>query len=285
MLAGQTALRCPNDDCDAHLITVSQTIGGKLAATSKFFVTAGDPGWDGSLDGTYGWFPPLSNKIDLNDPNQAKRIVSQIPGLLKNEYLTRVGSQQPQNSSGILAFIGGLDRMQMWLEEAVKYKDCRVAMSKLLAQIGSDKNFAASHTDILDLVHYLRNQTGGGGIFVDLTPEQLPSRIPGRDLGKRAPGGAGDSNFFYTDPSNWKTRQRWSAVYLKSVYSDRPEFTRLPYDYLVTLIHEIVHNGPNDSSSIGITYEHPEMNSAARALGATGFDQYVKDHCIPKKYW
>lgn len=38
--------------------------------------------------------------------------------------------------------------MQMWLEEALKYKDCREAMQKLLSQIGSDTNFAPSHTDI-----------------------------------------------------------------------------------------------------------------------------------------
>jgi YD repeat-containing protein len=101
LMTGGSALRCPNDDCNAHLMTVTQTVGGKIAAVSRFYVTAGDPGWDGSLDGAYGWFPPLSNKIDLNDPKHAKHIVSKIPELLKNEYLTRVGAQpvgsQPQD--------------------------------------------------------------------------------------------------------------------------------------------------------------------------------------------
>src|SRR5215211_5832374 len=95
MLAGKSALRCPNDDCDAHLMTVTRTVGGQVAATSRFYVTAGDPGWDGSLDGTYTWAPEMNNKIDLSDPSQAQRIVSQIPELLKNgEWLTRIGSQQ-----------------------------------------------------------------------------------------------------------------------------------------------------------------------------------------------
>ena len=284
MLAGKTALRCLNDDCDARLITVTRTIGGELAAMSRFYVTAGEPGWDGSLDGKYSWDREV--KTDLNDPNQAKEFLSEIPDLLKgSEWFRRIGPQQPRNSSVVMVPIGGRDRMQMWLEEALKYKDCRGAMQKLLAQIGSDTNFAPSHTDILELFNSLKDQTGGGGIFVDVTPEELVTLMPGRDLGERQAGGGGDSNFFYTDRNNWRTRQRWSAVYIKGVYSDRLALKRLPYSYLISLIHEITHNAPNDSSRIGRTYQHSEMDGAAKTLGSTSFDQYVREHCIPTKYW
>jgi hypothetical protein len=61
---------------------------------------------------------------------------------------------------------------------------------------------------------------------------------------------------------------------------------RQPYEYVVTLIHEITHNAPNDSSGDGETYTHRQMNQAAYELdGSTTFDWYVKKHCIPEKYW
>jgi hypothetical protein len=73
MLAGKTALRCPNDDCDAHLMTVTHTIGGQVASTSRFYVTAGDPGWDGSLDGTYTWGSQPGEKNCKSNPRALKK--------------------------------------------------------------------------------------------------------------------------------------------------------------------------------------------------------------------
>ena len=43
-----------------------------------------------------------------------------------------------------MAPIGGLDKMKSQLEKALNYSDCREAMQKLLAQIGSDTKFAPS---------------------------------------------------------------------------------------------------------------------------------------------
>lgn len=185
-----------------------------------------------------------------------------------------------------MAPIGRLDKMKSQLEKALNYSDCREAMQKLLAQIGVEAKFAPSHTDIMDLFNALRNQTGGGGIFVDVTSSQLEVILQGHELGERGPGGGGESNFFYTDRGNWRTRQRWSAVFLKGGFSDRPAPEALPYLYVLTLIHEITHNAPNDSSWDGLTYTHGQMNAAAIKLGTPGgFDQYVREHCIPKQYW
>jgi hypothetical protein len=163
MLAGQTALRCPNDDCDAHLITVSQTIGGKIAATSKFFSIAGDSGWDGSLDGTYGWFPPLSNKIDLNDPNQAKRIVSQIPGLLKNEYLTRVGSQSQLYTSEIWAErLGRGEERELYdsLRKLLRNETCTKFITAMLWEAAKESGNDPITTDMLELFSLVLQQNG-----------------------------------------------------------------------------------------------------------------------------
>ncbi|HBB87129.1 MAG TPA: hypothetical protein DC047_05900 [Blastocatellia bacterium] len=182
--------------------------------------------------------------------------------------------------------IGGLNKLQAEFEKALKYSDCREAMSKILAQMGSDTKFAPSHTDILDLFNALKNQTGGGGIFVDVPGERINDFLPERARGQSVSGGGGLSNFYYTDPRNWRTRQRWSAVFLKSSYANTTQSSieRQPYEYVVTLIHEITHNAPNDSSWMGLTYTHNQMNAAAEKLGSKGFDQYVKEHCIPKKY-
>jgi YD repeat-containing protein len=197
-------------------------------------------------------------------------------------------SRSLQKPTGVMAPIGGLDRMQMWLEEALKYRDCREAMQKLVAQIASDTKFAASHTDILDLFNALRAQTGGGGIFVDVPWGTSNTVFPrGAIVGEEGAGGGGVSAIFYTDPSNWRTRQRTSIVYLKGAYSDSQPlaFKQLPYFYVGALIHELTHNAPNDSSEAGRYYEHKEMDAAAKTLGSTSLDQYVKEHCIPKKYW
>lgn len=102
LMAGGSAVRCPNDDCNARIITVTHLIGGEIATISRFWATAGDPGWDGSLDGTYRWNPSRET-IDLSDGNRAKWFVGQIPVFRQNEVLTRIGpqqagSQQPQPS-------------------------------------------------------------------------------------------------------------------------------------------------------------------------------------------
>lgn len=118
--------------------------------------------------------------------------------------------------------------------------------------------------------------------------ERLEEFLPEAARGQGAvAGGGGLSNFYYTDPGNWGTRQRWSVVFVKSGYlNSRPLASeRLPYAYVVALIHEITHEAPNDSSGFGKNYEHPEMDAAAITLGSKSFDQYVREHCIPQKYW
>mgnify|MGYP003288918218 CR=1 FL=1 len=88
-------------------------------------------------------------------------------------------------------------------------------------------------------------------------------------------------------PLDWRTRQRTSIVFLRGAYSDSQPlaFQRIPYFYVLTLIHELTHNAPNDDGPQGIYYEHEDMDGAARKLGSTDFDQYVREHCIPRRFW
>jgi hypothetical protein len=138
---------------------------------------------------------------------------------------------------------------------------------------------------VLDLFDAMKAQTGGGGILVDLTFSQLNDHLPERGrVTQQPPGGGGLSSYFYTPSGH---RERWSAVWLQGAYSDSPRlaFDRLPFLYALILIHELAHNAPSDASALGRVYEHSEMDTAAVKLGSTGFDQYVREHCIPQRYW
>jgi YD repeat-containing protein len=165
LLAGGSAVRCPNDDCNARLMTVTHTIGGEIKSISKFWVTAGDPGWDGSLDGTYGWgphswFDTISN-FDLSDPDQAKKAVSQIPEIQKNpEYPKRVGSQRPPGP--VSEKIGWLTLGAIFghLKAIAERGRCQEFLTKLLQRAGDDGNDKPVHTDILDLFVDVAMQRG-----------------------------------------------------------------------------------------------------------------------------
>ena len=85
-----------------------------------------------------------------------------------------------------------------------------------------------------------------------------------------------------------RTRQRISVVFLKQtpVNTSQLSIDQVRYDYVVTLIHEIIHNAPNDLSWAGMHYQHPDMSRAVWELDRSiNIDVYIKKHCIPEKYW
>jgi len=209
----------------------------------------------------------------------------------RNHFRASVGQQHshhaessPQKPTTVWVPIGGVDKARELLTKTLGYGNCKSAIQQLFSQIADGTGFAARHTDVLDLFDAMTAQTGGGGILVDLLPSQLNDHLPaaGR-VAQQPPGGGGLSSFFYSSGH----RERWSAVWLMGAYSDsqRSAFDRIPFSYAVTLIHELAHNAPNDGSRLGRMYEHDEMDAAAVKLGSTSFDQYVKEHCIPQRYW
>jgi YD repeat-containing protein len=192
----------------------------------------------------------------------------------------------PQKAPGTTVWqpIGGVEKLRELLVRTLAFGNCRDKLRLLFKQIADDTGFPASHTDVLDLFDALRKQTGGGGILVDLQSKDLNDHLPEAGKLKQQPaGGGGLSSYFYVNGK----RQRWSAVWLRGAYSDSQKlaFDRIPYFYALTLIHELAHNAPSDDSRLGRVYEHEEMDAAAIKLGSVSFDQYVRDHCIPKKYW
>lgn len=54
----------------------------------------------------------------------------------------------------------------------------------------------------------------------------------------------------------------------------------MAYGHFVTTIHEMFHAAGKTSS-----FSEKQMNDAARNLGASGFDNYVRKHCVPQQYW
>jgi len=180
--------------------------------------------------------------------------------------------------------IGGVEKARELLAKTLGYGDCKKAIQELFSKIAEDTGFPASHTDVLDLFDAMRSQTGGGGILVDITFSQLNDHLPEAGRIKQQPAGDGGLSSFFCASG---PRERWSAVWLQGAYSDRPQyaFDGLPFLFAVTLIHELAHNAPSDASASGLLYEHKKMDAAAKTLGSTSFDQYVKDHCIPRQYW
>lgn len=117
-----------------------------------------------------------------------------------------------------------------------------------------------------------------------MPPDKVREVIPQEK--QQVAGGGGLSNYYYTDPGNWRTRQRYSVVFLRYINTANPfSVKQTPYMYVLSLIHELTHNAPNDSSAAGRTYTDGEMDTAARNLGSTDFDQYVREHCIPRRFW
>jgi hypothetical protein len=196
-------------------------------------------------------------------------------------------SLPPQNTKGtqISAPIGGVDKLKSIVVKTLAFGDCRKALEAIISRIAQDTGVAASHTDFLDLFNGITSQTRGGGLYVDVPQERMDDYIPAaaRLTGPQPAGGGGLSWFFYSSGQ----RQRISVVFLMGAYNNSANlaFERIPFQYAQRAVHELVHNAPNDSSRLGRLYEHDEMNAAARELGSTGFDQYVKDHCIPAKDW
>ncbi|HBB95037.1 MAG TPA: hypothetical protein DC054_06575 [Blastocatellia bacterium] len=67
---------------------------------------------------------------------------------------------------------------------------------------------------------------------------------------------------------------------MKGGYDDSPKaaFDRLPFDYGITGIHEMLHQ------IIKNMYDEADLNRAAYHLGATGIDNYLNKNCLPREY-
>src|SRR5438105_13370084 len=65
--ASGAADRCPDDDCGTHTVTViAKGADGHVIGSSTVVVTPGQPGWDGSLDGTYSVINSANNPVKFN---------------------------------------------------------------------------------------------------------------------------------------------------------------------------------------------------------------------------
>lgn len=148
-----------------------------------------------------------------------------------------------------------------------------------------------SHTDVMDLFNMMTSQKRGGGVYMDYRRTEMDQHIPEAAVANAISGGAGASWVFspekkthntagpYIDPDT----QRITTIYLRGAYVDGPRlsFDRMPYDYVVTAIHELVHDAPKDLDKI---FDHTEMNQGAVELGAKSIDDYIRQHCVHAEY-
>lgn len=110
----------------------------------------------------------------------------------------------------------------------------------------------AAHTDVMDLFNMMTAQTDGGGIYMDFIRAEMQKNIPARAYEQldEPSGGSGLSWTFLPVPDPMtglvpsEERRRILTIFLKGAYSDSQQkaFDRIPYDYMVTTIHELAHS-------------------------------------------
>lgn len=160
--------------------------------------------------------------------------------------------------------------------------DCKKAMERIIDKIATVSGYKASSTDLMQVFGSLTAQTGGGGVFADVRAEAINDYVPKESaLVQEEPAGGGGLSWMVRQKSG--PPQRVSAIFLLSYYSDYPhKLESYPFRYFGRAVHELTHNAPEVG---GRFYSHAEMDSAAKLLGSSSFDQYVKENCIPKQYW
>lgn len=156
------------------------------------------------------------------------------------------------------------------VQQRLDYEGCKDAVATLInkaAELSKGKNDAIS-TDIMKLYGMIDSQPKGG-FRPNSTAKDIPSYYP--------PVAGGSGVAF----GNILRGNATAMIFLKGGYSDNPaSLTRLPYDYGISGIHEIVHlAGKNTTYSKGL------LNRAAGGLErGSNFDKYLKDNCLPAKF-
>ena len=155
------------------------------------------------------------------------------------------------------------------IQQRLDYGDCKDAVARLIskaAELSNGKNDAIS-TDIMKLYGMIDSQPRGG-FRPNSTSKDIPSYLP------PVSGGSGLSfgNILRGDAT--------AMIFLKGGYSDNPaSLARLPFDYGISGIHEIIHLAGKNT-----LYSEALLNRAAGGLErGSGFDTYLKNHCLPAK--
>jgi len=229
---------------------------------SQFFLAAGV-----SYFGNNTFSLPGGLFASLTGDYQARLNHASVPGNLHN----------PQNSSGL--HLGSTDQLKKLIEQTSS--SCRSAVQKLLNEIAAETGAEFTSTDPMELFNQITSQTGGGGIYVDITHDNMKDRLPADSLRAYTPisSGSGESWNFWSYSE--KNVQRMSIVYLRYTNGTPKSIGLAMAAYLVTGIHEITHIARKDHKYV----EHDQMNAAAVKLGAKSFDDYIEKNCVDKQYW
>jgi hypothetical protein len=186
-------------------------------------------------------------------------------------------SLPPQNSGPVR--LGGIDEIKKLIEQTSS--SCREAVKKLLTEISAETKSELTSTDPMESFNQITSQKGGGGLYADITHGNMQERLPADSLRGYTPIASGSGEAWRFWSYSEKSVQRIAIIYLR--YSTgTPQSTGLVMAaYLVTAFHEMTHIARKDGTMVS----HDQMNSAAVALHAASFDDYIEKHCVDKKYW
>ena len=149
-------------------------------------------------------------------------------------------------------------------------------MKKLLTEIAAQTGSELTSTDPVELFEQITSQEGGGGLYVDITHDNMRERVPADSLRAYTPVASGSGEAWRFWSYSQKSGQRIAIIYLR--YSTgTPQSTGLAIAaYLVTAFHEMTHVAPKDGTMIS----HAQMDAAAVALKLASFDDYIEKNCI-----
>ena len=178
-----------------------------------------------------------------------------------------------KDSKQVLVPLKDINHLKELIQARLDYGDCKEVVAKLIAQISKNSNGKneAAYTDIM-------------GIFNQLTEVRI--NVPRGEYPHGQPN-AGGLAFAWKDPIRInKNEFRYESkawFYTMGAYENSSSLAlqRIPYEYGITGIHEMIHLAANQ----GMMYDHSEMDNAAHDLDSTidSVDEYLRLHCSPPK--
>lgn len=173
---------------------------------------------------------------------------------------TGINIDDPGAGEGVIVPIINFKKL---IGDRLAYGDCGAHIARLIekaAELSGGKNDAIS-TDVMTLYRMI-NRQGRGGFFLNQA-----AVFEGKSVSATAEG-------------NILTGNAKITINSKGGYRDNPaSISRLPYDYGIAGIHEIVHLAGKNT-----TYSEELLQRAADALEPNAkkdFEWGLRNHCLP----
>lgn len=140
-----------------------------------------------------------------------------------NGFHMHIRSVGPQNSGPVR--LGGTNELKKLIEQTSS--SCREAVKKLLTEIAAETKSELTSTDPMELFNQITSQKGGGGLYADITHNNMRERLPADSLRGYTPIASGSGEAWRFWSYSEKSVQRIAIIYLRySTYASVHGTTR-----------------------------------------------------------